>query len=73
VRQVNVGTPAEQQANIVASFGETLTFFIVSANEYVLQAQAPDLDPAALAEQANGTTNHISCRLQPLSCCHVTT
>lgn len=51
---VNVGTPAEQQANIVASFGETLTFFIVSANEYVLQAQAPDLDPAALAEQANG-------------------
>ncbi len=54
-RQVNVGTPAEQQANIVASFGETLTFFIVSANEYVLQAQAPDLDPAALAEQAKGT------------------
>jgi hypothetical protein len=64
--QVNVGTPAEQQTNLVTTFGETLTFFIVSANEYVLQAQAPDQEPAALAEQATGTKrthpNPIGCR-----------
>lgn len=52
--QLNLGTPAEQLANIKSTFGDTLIFLIVSANEYVLQAQTSETD-VAITERAKGT------------------
>ena len=59
--KTKMGTPIEQSNNIRFSFGDVLTFFIVSANEYVLQAQAPEHDPSALAEHATSTLLLLLC------------